>query len=553
MYDLPYNVTRKILEYHKLPDSLVKIIYLLMEREVKENYPAVRISETIDDPEPLLIPYVQAFDYVLQKLPPIYEKGAGTFDAPIRAIAHELPFTRYSFYNKTFSAYTVPKKDFLKYPSYPPQFLADFLEYQVGFNLEPRHRFQHTHILASTGAGKTQLIQQLLLRDFETEASVIVLAPKGTLIPNILNLAQLDHERLVIIRPEDPISLNIFDIGATDTESQTNNAVGLINYIFSSILDAGTTGKQTALLNYCIRLCLKIPKANLLTLRTLLKQDSLPLEYVQYVSALPRSGQEFFNEGFARKGEEGYTKTKREMLWRIDLLLENTLVDKIFAQPETRLNIREEIERGKIILIDSSIKHLGEFGSSFLGRFFIALVSLASQQRDTSKDLRPVWFYIDEASTYLSDGMLESILERARESKVGLTLAHQQLSQLSRISPQLEASVLSNTLTKFVGQCSHADGATMGKEMDVEADTLKHQKPLHFMLSIKGVQKPLQIVARAGKMESYQKRTEGELNHVLRENRAKYSVPEKKVETPKNTPSPAEDSSDDEFASFRKP
>lgn len=536
MYDLPSKVCEFVIgEKLNLPDSVIELLFLLMQREVERNYLALNNRGKVENPEPFLIPYTLALLFVLRELPPIQDKGKGTFNTTIGELVDLSNEEIYALGQLTpsglreWSKSNLPPEvrrfdgDFVR--QYAGSFWRDLLNFQVSFDLPTKIRFEHTHVVGSVGSGKTQLLQHLILNDLKTTASLIVMTPKGSMIPNIENLADIDPKRLILVHPEDcvqhPLALNVFDIGDTKTEGQTNNAVGLINYIFSSILDASTTSKQTALLNYSIRLLLKVPNATLLTLRALMRQDRLPDEYTEYLMHLSTSAQEFFTNQFGNK--KIYGETKEQMLWRLDLLLENTIVERIFSQPKTLLNISAEIERGKVILVDTSIKSLGEFGSAFLGRFFIALVTLASQQRDP-KNTRPVFFYIDEASSYL-DTNIESLLERARESKVGLILAHQQMAQLKKVSLQLEASVLTNTSVKFVGGCSHSDAGALAREMGLEAETLQQQPPLHFYVKAKGfAQSAIPIRIKAGHMENLPKRTEAELHNVIMQNRAKYSA-----------------------------
>lgn len=65
---------------------------------------------------------------------------------------------------------------------------------------------------------------------------------------------------------------------------------------------------------------------------------------------------------------------------------------------KTKLDIGKERDAGKIILIDNSKQKLGDEGAEFFGRFFIALVLAAAQQRAgrPQSEKLPCYFYIDE-------------------------------------------------------------------------------------------------------------------------------------------------------------
>jgi len=409
-------------------------------------------------PEELLIPYTMKLLSVFESIPPIKDRYTGDITGTIGGLLSD----------GAASHYKLPKhvQDLMSWMTLPDYF------YQHEVDIDIPNRFEHSHILGATGTGKTVLLKHLIFKDTKQDASVVAIAPKGDLIPFLLS-CPIPEDRIVLIRPQDNIQLNLFDLDRSNPIS----TVGVINYVLSSLFDIDLSQKQTSLLNYCIRLCLHIPNATIRTLRDLMNRATLPEEYEPYVTQLSKAGQEFFRDQFGHS--RTYKETKGEVMWRIDLLLENTMVEKIFCQPNTSVRIAQAIEQKKVILIDTSIESLGENGSKFFGRFFIALLNLASQRK---KSDTPVYVYIDEAAQYL-DKSVESLLELARESKMGITLAHQQLAQLGDLAP----TVMSNTRTKFVGGCSQDDARRMGKEMYVDPNSLAQQQPFEFTVKCRGI------------------------------------------------------------------
>jgi hypothetical protein len=65
-------------------------------------------------------------------------------------------------------------------------------------------RFEHTHIVAGSGHGKTQLLQQLILYDLDMvkggEASLIVIDSQGDMLSKIRSLSSVGQmaERLIL-------------------------------------------------------------------------------------------------------------------------------------------------------------------------------------------------------------------------------------------------------------------------------------------------------------------------------------------------------------------
>src|SRR5207244_1620143 len=93
----------------------------------------------------------------------------------------------------------------------------------------------------------------------------------------------------------------------------------------------------------------------------------------------------------------------------------------------------ELMDSGKVIIINLSKKLLGPQGTEFLGRFFIAMVRAAAEQRSGLPDnqKKPVFFYIDECHDIISrDDKIAEIIDQCRSQKIAIILAHQRLEQI---------------------------------------------------------------------------------------------------------------------------
>src|SRR3954471_22553750 len=115
------------------------------------------------------------------------------------------------------------------------------------------------------------------------------------------------------------------------------------------------------------------------------------------------------------------------------------------------------MNKGSIILINTAKDLLKQDGCEIFGRFFIALISQAAQERASVPEdrRRSTFLYIDEAQDYF-DESAENLLNQARKYKVGIVLAHQNLDQFE---PRLRGAVMASTATKLVGGLSAKDAA----------------------------------------------------------------------------------------------
>ena len=261
-------------------------------------------------------------------------------------------------------------------------------------------------------------------------------------------------ERLVLIDPTDidnPPALNLFDFGLErltryspmEREKLLNGAIALYEYLFGALLGAELTQKQGVIFRYLARLMMTVPGA---TIRTLMGFMEDPESTRPYLSRLDPTSQHFFQTQFFSKA---FDNTRQQILTRLWGVLSNTVLERMFAHEKNRLDLFEAMNRGGLILINTAKDLLKQDGCEILGRFFIALISQAAQERAAiPEDLRRSTFvYIDEAQDYF-DESIQSLFNQARKYKVGLIIAHQNLDQFDQ---KLRAAVLSSTSIKLVG------------------------------------------------------------------------------------------------------
>jgi hypothetical protein len=133
-------------------------------------------------------------------------------------------------------------------------------------------------------------------------------------------------------------------------------------------------------------------------------------------------------------------------LWGV---LSNAVLERMFSNEKNKLDLFEAMNRGGLILINTAKDLLKQDGCEILGRFFIALLSQAAQERAAIPEdrTRSTFVYIDQAQDYF-DESIQSLFNQARKYKVGFIVAHQNLDQFDQ---KLRATVLSSTSIKLVG------------------------------------------------------------------------------------------------------
>ncbi|WP_206735508.1 ATP-binding protein [Roseovarius sp. A46] len=413
--------------------------------------------------------------------------------------------------------------------------LKDLFSLRTPFTIPEERRFEHTHIVAGSGHGKTQTLQYFISKDLEEvergDKTVVVIDSQGDLIDTILHAKTVPPEKIVLIDPEDigwPVCLNLFSVGQDRLESYdplererlTNSIIELYDFVLGSLLSAGMTAKQSVVFRYVTRLMFHIPDATIHTLRELMEPGGVET-YRAYIDQLSGTPRRFFETEFDSKE---FANTKTQVLRRLYGVLENQTFERMFSHPESKFDMFSEMNAGKLILINTSKSLLKEQGTEIFGRFFIALIAQAAQERATlpSWDRLPVMVYVDEAQDYF-DRNIGIILSQARKYRVGMVMAHQYLGQLSS---GLQEAFEANTSIKLAGGVSARDARALAGQMNANPELIQSQPKGTFATFIRGLtERAVPIGFPFFVLEKLPKATKDEIEAIRQQCRETYAEP----------------------------
>lgn len=344
-------------------------------------------------------------------------------------------------------------------------------------------RFEHTHIIAGTGHGKTQLMQTLLLGDLDDpdRPAVVAIDSQGAMLKTIARLNLFNparDDRLVILDPADiewPLRLNIFDVNRdrldalprAEREQILAGVVELYDYIFGALLGAELSQKQSVVFRFLAQFMLAIPNATIHTLRELLEH---PKPYFQYLDRVSPTARTFLADQLFDPKNREYEQTRRQVLRRLYGILSNPTFERMFSHPRNAVDMKRLLDDGKVLLVNTAKDVLKGEASAIFGRFVIALIMQAAFERaaDPVHKRRPAFIYIDEAAEYFDDN-IDTLLIQARKFNIGLVFAHQFLDQLT---PGLRGSVMTNPAIRFAGGLSHRDASALAPDMRTSSEFL---------------------------------------------------------------------------------
>ena len=405
----------------------------------------------------------------------------------------------------------------------------------VPFVIPKPARFEHAHIIGGTGHGKTQLLQTLALADFDDPDApgVVVIDSQGDMVRKLSHLASFARsDRLIIVDPSDtqfPLALNVFDIHKERLKNLTlgqreqilAGIIELYDYIFGSI-GAELTQKQGVVFRYITRLMLDIPGATIQTLRQLMEDEKPFRPFIERLTGTTRA---FFDNEFSDKS---FVSTKQQIRRRLYGILSNPTFERIFSSDRNKLDMTAALNSGKVVLINTAKDVLKAEASAFFGRYMIALVMQAAFERAAipESQRRPAFLYIDEAADYF-DANIDTLLIQARKFKLGVTLAHQFLDQLT---PSLRASIMTNPAVRFAGGVSHKDANALDADMRTTnaflMSTRKHQVSTDFVCFVRNVTPAaIKLSIPIGKVESLPRMTDEDYAQMIDRSRAIVAEP----------------------------
>ena len=330
---------------------------------------------------------------------------------------------------------------------------------------------QHTAVIGPTGSGKSVLITRLVEQDLAAGRGALVVDVKGDLVEDLLARIPEHRERDVIVldpaRDGPQPGLSLFPAGV-DHELTADLLLGTLAELYrdswgirtSSYLRLGLTTLSYA------------RGASLPLLPGLFTDRAFRTRVLRGVSdPLLRAAWQRF-EALSAADQAAQLAAP---LRKIEELVGRARLRVVLGQAHPRLHFGEVLARNRIVLVRLPPGLLGApatrlLAACVLWQFFAAVEARAALPEHKR---RPYFAYVDEVAALGSLPLpLDGLLERARGLGVGLTLAPQNLAQLS---PALRSGLLANVGSLLAFRSSADQATALARELPgVSAEQLQH-------------------------------------------------------------------------------
>ncbi len=349
-------------------------------------------------------------------------------------------------------------------------------------------RSNHLYVIGATGTGKTKFLEYLIQQDIDKGNGFGVIDPHGDMIEDIKGFLVLRYkadspeisDRVVLIDPTDPdytVTFNPLEkTPGVPAAEQANELISAFKKIWA---DSWGVRMEDLLRNSLIAL----EEAGL----TLAELPKFLTDRTTRKSVLEKVGHPLARDYFRRFD----TLTDRsQVTWiepimnKISAFFSDERIRHIFSSEKSSFNIREVMDRRKILLIKLDKGKLKD-SADLLGSLLMAKIQMAAFSRSDilQKNRIPFYLYIDEFQNFAGESF-SVVLSEARKYGLSLIMAHQTLAQ---IPEDLRSLILGNAGVQVYFRLNRHDASLLAKEAfeysGFEVKSIKGGSPRYWSLS----------------------------------------------------------------------
>lgn len=298
-------------------------------------------------------------------------------------------------------------------------------------------RRRHFYMIGKSGTGKSTLLNTMMKQDVKTHYGMCLVDPHGDLVEHILpHIPRNRADDIILFDPGDlgrPMGLNILEASTPDEkEFMSQEALAIFIKLFGEEIMGPRL--QHYFRNGVLTLMDDDEEgATLIDLPRLFTDEG----WQKYKAGKVKNPvvKSFWENEMANTG----AREKQEMIpyfsSKFGPFVTNAQIRNIIGQTKSGFDFRDVMDNGKILLCNLSKGKLGDLNAQLLGMIMVSKIQMSAMARvDTPEDERlDFYLYVDEFQNFVTDSFA-SILSEARKYRLCLTIAHQYISQITKLN-----------------------------------------------------------------------------------------------------------------------
>ena len=334
---------------------------------------------------------------------------------------------------------------------------------RVPFGIKSKDRGRHMYVIGKTGMGKSTLLVNMAIQDMRNGEGMAFIDPHGSAVEELLDYVPKERiNDVVYFAPFDmdhPIAFNVMeDVGYDKRHLVVSGLMATFKKIW---VDAWSARMEYILSNTILAL-LEYPGATLLDVNRMYTDKNYRKKVVENIKdPVVKS---FWVDEFANYGDRYTQEATPAIQNKIGQFTSNPLIRNIIGQEKSSFDIRDLMDRRKILLINLSKGLVGDTNMKLLGsmlttRIFLGAMSRANLPPHELAKAPKFYFYVDEFQNFANDTFSE-ILSEARKYQLNLLIAHQYVAQMEE---EVQAAVFGNVGTTVTFRVGPLDAELLEK------------------------------------------------------------------------------------------
>jgi len=311
-------------------------------------------------------------------------------------------------------------------------------------------------------------------QDIINGEGVCVIDPHGDLIKDVINRIPPERaEDVVLFSPADierPLALNLLEYDPKYPEQKTFVINEMIK-IFDKLYDLKSTGGP--IFEQYMRNSMLLIMSDPATGSTLMEIPKVlanpEFRKIKLEKCNDQTVVDFWKQEAEKAGgDAALANVVPYITSKLNQFISNDTMRPIIGQQKSSFNIREIMDKKKILLVDLSKGQVGELNAYLLGMILVGKILMSALSRtDIPKEKREDFYlYIDEFQNFTTDSIC-SILSEARKYGLNLIIAHQYLGQLVKGQDEsIKDAVFGNVGTWIVFKIGSEDAEIIQKEFN---------------------------------------------------------------------------------------